>query len=247
MNTILLVDDERWVRTSIRKTIERTELPFEVINECSNGLEALDWLKDHTVDLILADIRMPVMDGLQFIERIRELRPSQAAVVVSGHDDFTYVQKALRLKTIDYLLKPVDVDDMRKCLQGYLSVRKESPPLTLTEQMSDIGDASPVEKVVRLIHDKLPKEITLQEAALYVHLNPSYLSQLFKQKMNQTFVDYVVRLRMEEAAKLLTLTSLRISEISERLGYADISYFSSTFKRVKGLTPSEFRKNARTS
>lgn len=245
MHTILLVDDERWVRTAIRKTIERTELPFQVSHECVNGLEALDWLKENTVDLVLADIRMPVMDGLQFIGQLRELRPSQKAVIVSGHDDFSYVRQALRMEALDYLLKPVEVEEMRDCLQKCLKANQLRSSQSEPKPVVDVAELSPIEQVIRFIKDRLPGEVTLKDAAAAVHLNPSYLSQLFKQRMNQTFVDYVVQLRMDEAEKLLAHTSLRISEISERLGYADLSYFSNTFKRLKGRSPSEYRKDVK--
>ncbi|WJH36053.1 AraC family transcriptional regulator [Paenibacillus sp. CC-CFT747] len=106
----------------------------------------------------------------------------------------------------------------------------------------EAGERSPVEQVIDLIRKRLPGDITLTEAAAAVHLNASYLSQLFKQRMNRTFVDYVLQVRMDEAERLLRHTSLRISEIAERLGYSDISGFSHTFKRLKGRSPSEFRK-----
>jgi YesN/AraC family two-component response regulator len=245
MHSVLLVEDERWVRTAVRRTIERTELPFRVQGECGNGLEALDWLNEHPVDLIIADIRMPVMDGLTFVDQLQERGRRPSVIMLSGHDDFTYVQHALRSGVFDYLLKPVETEEMKACLDKWLKMRTKSGDPSKLGEIQDVLELSPVEQVVRLIRERLPGDITLTEAAAAVHLNPSYLSQLFKQRMNQTFVDYVLQLRMNEAERLLTHTSLRISEIAQRLGYADISYFSNTFKRFKGRSPSEFRKNVK--
>jgi YesN/AraC family two-component response regulator len=101
---------------------------------------------------------------------------------------------------------------------------------------------SAIEQVQQFISSNLSKDISLTDAAALVHLNPSYLSQLFKQQTGGKFVDYVIEMRMEEAKKLLLKTSLRVSEIAERLGYGDISYFSSTFKKLIGCTPLEYRK-----
>lgn len=244
MHSVLLVEDERWVRTAVKRTIERTELPFRVQGECVNGLEALDWLNEHPADLVIADIRMPVMDGLTFVDQLQERGRRPSVIMLSGHDDFTYVQHALRSGVFDYLLKPVETEDMKACLDKWVKLRAKpsgSPALEPCE-VQDVQELSPVEQVVRLIRERLPDDITLTEAAAAVHLNPSYLSQLFKQRMNRTFVEYVLQLRMNEAERLLTHTSLRISEIAERLGYADISYFSNTFKRFMGRSPSEFRK-----
>lgn len=241
MYQVLLVEDERWVRTAVRRTIERTELPFQIVKECQNGLEALDWLHMHKADLVLADIRMPVMDGLTFLSQLRERDKTTSIVMVSGHDDFTYVKQGLRLGVFDYMLKPVDIVEMKACLQNWIENVGSQRPAEVLE-VKDMAEMSPIERVIELIQERLPGEISLTDAAAAVHLNPSYLSQLFKQRMNQTFVDYVLHARMNEAERLLKHTSLRISEIADRLGYTDVAYFSNTFKRIKRHTPSEFRK-----
>ncbi|KIL37907.1 AraC family transcriptional regulator [Gordoniibacillus kamchatkensis] len=245
MHTVLLVEDERWVRTAVKRTIEKTGLPFRVLGECENGLEALDWLQGHSAELVMADIRMPVMDGLTFVDQLRERGELLPVIMLSGHDSFSYVQHALRSGVFDYLLKPVETEDMKACLSKWMKTRATSGASPARDRDATVRELSPVEQVVRLIRERLPGDISLTEAAAAVHLNPSYLSQLFKQRMNQTFVEYVLQARMDEAERLLAHTSLRISEIAERLGYADISYFSNTFKRLKGRPPSEYRKTAK--
>jgi YesN/AraC family two-component response regulator len=245
MLSILLVDDERWVRTALRKVIERSGCPFQVIHECTNGLEALDWLEDHQVDLLMTDVRMPVMDGVALVKEARERKKQLEIVMVSGYDDFQYVQFAVRAQVADYLLKPVEIEAMQRCLDIVSKRRAASAlnhvPSTLSSEPK--LETSAIQQVIQYIQSTIPGEITLQEAAAKVHLNPSYLSQLFKQQMKMNFIDYVCEQRMERAKKLLAQTSLRISEVAERVGYADLPYFSNAFKRVTGKTPTEFRKN----
>ncbi|WP_042463372.1 response regulator transcription factor [Neobacillus dielmonensis] len=242
MKKIVLVDDERWVRAAIRQTIGRTGLPLVVCHECSNGLEALNWLKNNQADLIIADIQMPVLDGLTFLEKLRSTGQETSVIMISGYDDFSYIQASLRAGVFDYLLKPVEVEEMKGTLEKWLNqcaglVKQDKP-----KPIADPLEKSPVEQVLEFIKSKLPGEVTLTEAAEVVHLNPSYLSQLFKQRMNQTFLDYVLQSRMDEAERLLTHTTLSITEIAYRLGYMDLSYFSNSFKRIKRITPSQFRK-----
>ena len=241
MNSLLLVDDERWVRAALRHTIEKLNKPFTVVHECANGLEALDWLKDNQADLVISDIRMPVMDGLTFVREVRQWRETQDVVLITVHDEFQYVQQALRHGAFDYLVKPVDKDELDACLDKWL-VRKNKRDLPEQLQV-DEADLSPVRKVLRYIKTTAPGEVTLADAARYVHMNPSYLSQLFKHEMNVNFVDYVTNLRITEAKRLLTSTTLRISEIACRLGYNDIAYFSNMFRKIIGISPSEYRKN----
>lgn len=244
MSSILLVDDERWVRTALRKVIERSGHPFQVLKECSNGLEALDWLENNTAHVIMTDVRMPVMDGITLVKQLRERKQQTEVVMISGYDDFPYLQFALRAQVVDYLLKPVEVDDMSRCLetiQGRLAKVDAAKPLAAPADEDE--QESPIRQAVRYIHSVLPGDITLQEVAAKVHLNPSYLSQLFKQQMKINFIDYVLEHRMEKAKQLLSQTTLRVSEIAERVGYSDLAYFSNAYKRITGMTPSEYRKS----
>jgi YesN/AraC family two-component response regulator len=245
MYRIMLVDDEKWVRTALRHTILHTGLKFEIVCECSNGLEALDYLKVNPVDLVMSDIKMAVMDGLTLVSQLLLQIKQCDIIVISGYDNFTYVQHALRSGVVDYLLKPVDVDEMKICLQKwekqYLDKMHTIEDVVNTTCVSP-NELSAVEQVLHYVKSKLPGEVTLTEAAATVYLNPSYLSQLFKQRMKMNFVEYVMKVRMDEAKRLLACTSLRISEIAARLGYTDVAYFSSTFKKINELTPSEYRK-----
>ncbi|MBS4212328.1 MULTISPECIES: response regulator transcription factor [Neobacillus] len=248
MYTILLVDDEKWVRTALRHTIAKAELPFEVIGECTNGLEALDFLKEKPADLVMTDVRMAVMDGLAFVTALANGESRTDCIMISGYDDFKYVQHALRSGVFDYLLKPVELEELKECLDKWVKHRQESEEAAAAPQKeADPSELSTVEKVIQYVKSKVPGEVTLSEAANYVHLNPSYLSKLFKDKTEQNFVDFVLEIRMNEAKKLLERTSLRISEIADRLGYSDITYFSNLFKRKTGVTPSEYRKRVQTS
>jgi YesN/AraC family two-component response regulator len=245
MYSILIVDDEKWVRKALQHTVFKAGMPFEVVFECSNGLEALDYLSEHQVDLVMSDVRMAVMDGLSLISELTRCSRSQEVIMVSGYDDFTYIQQALRSGVFDYLLKPVETEEMKACLDKWMQRRKQADAAVKEEQAQVIAiqEQSPVERVKEYVRSNLPNEITLTEAAARVFLNPSYLSQLFKQQSHINFVDFVLEERMREAKRLLVLTSLRISEIARRIGFFDLAYFSAAFKKMVGCTPSEYRKS----
>ncbi|WP_160724976.1 response regulator transcription factor [Bacillus sp. USDA818B3_A] len=244
MFTILLVDDEKWVRTALRHTIIKTGLNFKVIGECSNGLEALDFLKEQAVDLIMTDVRMSVMDGLSFVKTHSNGAHQSDCIMISGYDDFKYVQHGLRSGIYDYLLKPVELEELKECLENWVNHRRKKNDRSSNSLVKEADplELSTVERVINYVKSKVPGEVTLTEAANYVNLNPSYLSKLFKDKTEQNFVDFVLEIRMNEARHLLVSTSLRVSEIADRLGYSDITYFSNMFKRKNGVTPSEYRK-----
>lgn len=242
MHSVLIVEDERWVRTAMRKTIEKTGLPFQVVHELTNGMEAMDWLNEHPVDVVLTDIRMPIMDGLTFLEEVRRRGVETQVIIVSGHDDFSYAQQAIRLGVFDYMLKPVEVDNMAECLRKWLAQREKTEHGEREVTPPDLQEISPIEQVIRQIDNLSVPDMTLTDAAAMVHLNPSYFCKLFKQHTGANFTEYITAAKMKEATRLLNKTALRISEIGERLGYRDLAYFSNTFKKTMGMTPSEYRK-----
>src|SRR4051794_363773 len=245
MKDLLLVDDERWVRTALKWTINKLNLPLQVVHECQNGLEALDWIKVNEVDLVLTDIRMPIMDGLALVKELSKLNGPYDVIVISVHDEFQFVQQAIRSGVTDYLLKPIEETELKACLEKWLNERgnEEKPIKNIFSDKENIP-LSTIERVIEYIKKTPLDQITLKEAAESIHINPSYLSQLFKQQLNKKFVDYITELRINESKRLLQNTTLRMSEIAERVGYSDLAYFSNNFKRITGFSPSEFRKSA---
>src|SRR3954447_26001049 len=120
MKKVLLVDDERWVRTALKWTINKLNLPLQVVHEAQNGLEALDWIKMNDVDLILTDIRMPIMDGLSLVKEISSLNGAYDVIVITVHDEFQLVQQAIRSGVTGYLLKPIEENEIKVCLEKWL-------------------------------------------------------------------------------------------------------------------------------
>ncbi|SDZ42578.1 two-component system, sensor histidine kinase YesM [Evansella caseinilytica] len=243
MYTILLVEDEKWVRTAICKVIEKTGLPFR-IEEAANGMEALDRLMSGSTDLVFTDIRMPVMDGLALANQIKDKEIRSDIIIVSGYDEFAYARQAIQLGVFDYLLKPVEQEEMESCLQKWLNRKTEHKKVSWPAEEKAVDELSPVEQVIFFIKQSMPGDVSLKQASKAVHLNASYLSQLFKERTGKNFNEYVTEQRMNEAEQLLKRTSLRISEIAGRLGYADLAYFTNAFKKFFGVTPSTYRKRA---
>lgn len=243
MKRILLVDDERWVRTALKWTINKLNLPVEVVQECENGLQALEWVKENQVDLIMTDVRMPIMDGMTFVKELANIKEKQNVIVISVHDEFQFVQQALRSGVMDYLLKPIEEEDLLASLEKWLQTEEAGKQIKTA--VSPAVSSTTIEQVLEHIRKTPLNEVTLHETAQKVHVNPSYLSQLFKQQLNKKFIDYLTELRIQEGKHLLLHTTLRMSEIADRVGYGDVAYFSNNFKKMTGCTPSEFRRSAK--
>ena len=122
---ILLVDDEPKVLKGLRTIIERANEEWEIVGECRNGLEALGAIEESCPDVVVTDIKMPSMDGLELVERVKDLQPDLKFIILSGYADFNFAQQAIRLDTVDYILKPPDFKDILNSIRRVEQHKKE--------------------------------------------------------------------------------------------------------------------------
>lgn len=179
------------------------------------------------------------MNGLKVIEVSRVKHPQIAYVIVSGYDDFAYCRQALRLQITDYILKPVNYEEFGSCIDNLKIAMYASRSNTQT--VSEKQEERVISSITRYIQEHLDEEISLSVLADEFHLNPQYISQLFKNEIGVGFLAYLTNIRIEKAKKLLISTSLSVTEISERTGYSDYRVFTKVFKKTEGITPSQFR------
>jgi two-component system, response regulator YesN len=114
---VLIADDEPNIREGIRYSIDWHEIGMEVVAEAEDGEEALELALKYEVDVLLADLNMPIMNGLTLIKNIKENLQTCRVVIISGHDEFSYAQEALRLEVEDYILKPIKPDRLTEVLK----------------------------------------------------------------------------------------------------------------------------------
>ncbi|MGG1516144.1 response regulator [Paenibacillus oryzisoli] len=244
---ILLVEDEMKIRQGLRKIVEDVIPGGLRITEAGNGREALDWLRtQERVDLVITDIRMGEMNGIELIKRTKETHPDTPFVIISGYDEFGYAREALRYGVRDYLLKPIERVELASVLQKITDQRHAALGGGAAggsggEQPQDEKDKLMIRRVKELVIHHLNQDISLQFLAERVYLHPKYLSDMFKRETGQNLSDYVTGRRMEKARKLLKETTLKVAEVAMMCGFANHKYFASLFKQQTGCTPTEFR------
>lgn len=127
MNQLLIVEDDNHIRKGLIKIIDKMNLDISYIFEASDGFKGLDVYHTNKPNVIMTDIRMPGMDGLDFIEKIRAVNPTVKIIILSAYSDFSYAQRAIRYQVTDYLEKPVDKEDLKNLLTSLLaSIKKEN-------------------------------------------------------------------------------------------------------------------------
>jgi two-component system response regulator YesN len=258
---IVIVEDEAYIRKGMVLTTPWEEFGCKVIGEAKDGLEGYNLIKKLRPDIIITDVSMPVMDG---IEMIRKLDGEYEAeyIIISGFNDFNYAQQAIKLGVKDYLLKPIDDDDFYFTLKKVVKVLEERKEQTkqldrqlLVEEGKTLlfneesydnnydGRKRYVTKAVKWIEEHYHEGIAIGDVAEAMDISESYLSRLFKKYTDYTFVEFLTDYRLRIAIQLLKDHTIKVYEVSEKVGYNDPKYFSILFKKKMGVTPMEFKNN----
>ncbi|NGM84697.1 response regulator [Paenibacillus sp. 7124] len=240
---LLIVDDEWMISDSLRSMEEWKERNIEVVGTAASGREALQWVEQEDLDMILTDIHMPDMSGLELLQRLYETKPGINVILISGYEEFTYACTALRYQAKGYVTKPIDTDELFSIVDSLLDAE--------TKNGEESGDAeSPktyheaiVERAITYMKTNLDKPLSLKRTAEEVHLTPHYFGQVFKTVTGETFVNYLTGLRMEKACLLLKNPELKQYEICESIGYPDTKYFAKVFTKCFGMSPREYRRD----
>ena len=236
---VLLVDDEIMIREGFKHLFDWEAHDCQVVGEAADGMEAMNQIDALQPDIVIMDIKIPIMNGLKVIQCSRMKHPEIAFVIVSGYDDFSYCREALRLKITDYILKPVNYEEFGACIDNLkIALFRQQLPQEETQ-----GEERPIMAITRYLQEHLSEDISLSVLAEEFHLSAQYISQLFKSEIGVNFLAYLTNIRMERAKKLLLSTALSIGEISEQLGFGDYRVFTKVFKKSEGVTPSQYRRD----
>ncbi|RSJ63712.1 response regulator transcription factor [Streptococcus gordonii] len=240
MYSIMIVEDEYLVRQGIASLVNYEQFGMQVIAQAENGREAWKKFQENPADILLTDINMPQMNGLELAKLVREQAPKCHIVFLTGYDDFDYARTAIKLGADDYLLKPFSKDDVEEMLAKVQTKLDKERKKAQIQNLVDQGQHSELEEA---IHERLAdSELSLKNLAFQLGFSPSYLSVLIKKELGLPFQDYLIQERMKKAKLLLLTTDLKIYEIAEQVGFEDMNYFSQRFKQVVGLTPRQFKK-----
>lgn len=241
MYHMLIVDDEPQIRKGLAQSFPWQEIGFKVIDCFSNGLEVIDYLNSQTKDihLILSDIKMPKMNGLELAEYVQKNFPNTTMVFLSAYEDFNYAKEAMRFGVKRYIVKPTKYHEL---LLTFNEVKQE-----LDRQLSTPSQEKPstyYDHIIQDVNAYISGDLAhanLEDAADIVHMSTHYLSKLYSQHTGTTFTAYLLQQRMEKAAEMLVDYRYKTYQISDALGYQNPKNFTRSFKKYYGITPREYR------
>ena len=240
MYAIMIVEDEELIRQGLTSLVNYEQFGMTVINQAENGREAWEKFQDRPADILLTDINMPQMNGLDLAHLVKEQSPSCHIIFLTGYDDFEFARKAIKLGADDYLLKPFSKDDIEEMLAKVKGKLDQERKKAQVEDLVSHGYSTDLEEA---IHARLAdSQLTLKDLAYQLGFSSSYLSVLIKKKLGLPFQEYLIQERMKKAQLLLLTTDLKIYEIADQVGFEDMNYFSQRFKHVVGVTPRQYKK-----
>jgi len=249
MWTVLIVDDEQHARASLSKLMSRANLPFEIIAAANDGEEALQAIRELQPDVVISDIDMPLMDGVELLKSVRKEGLDCRFVMLTCMNEFEYARQSLEFGASSYLLKlSMDVSGLKQALEKVALELEQREQLRKAAKWfpkkngAEPTDHPEMNKIIRHIEEHYSEEITLKRVAELISMDASYVSDLFKKKTSQTFIHYVQNRRIEAAKMLLVETTQSVGEIARQVGFENDNYFIKIFKRWCGMTPSEYRK-----
>jgi YesN/AraC family two-component response regulator len=238
--SIILVDDETEVRNTLRDCFPWNDLAFHVAGAFDDGQAALNYLQANPVDVVLCDIYMPHMDGLELLHLARKLDNRPEFILISGYRDFEYARRAMKYGVRYYIVKPTKYEelvDVLTVVRGELDERRR-PGL---QSGGNAGNNKQRKQDIAALIDESLNTITLEDLSARMYMNTNYFSKLFKHLFGEPFSDYIQRLRMERAAGLLGDYRLSVTEISQAVGYANANNFSRAFHNYYHCSPRQYR------
>lgn len=253
MMKVLVVDDEEFVRRGIVLETDWKALDCMVVAEAEDGEMGLLAARKYHPQLIICDIKMPKMTGLEMLKTLRAEGNDAHVIFLTAYSDFAYTRSAIRLEAADYLLKPFGEGELeRAVLEVREKMQRKQPQEGRKEEYLlslPKGDKSKyVAEALRFIEEHLgDADLSVGMITEHLGISDGHLSHVFKKETSYTINNYIVRYRIRHAMKLLSDCRIKVYEVAEQVGYRDITYFSTVFKKIVGVNPSEYQDRCNSS
>ncbi len=252
MYRVIVVEDETTVRRGIVLTLDWNGLGCAVVGEAANGEEGFDLALRLNPDIIITDVKMPRMDGVEMIQKLRKEGNKSRFVILTAYSDFRYAQSALRLGVSDYLLKPLKDGDLEGAVQNITGLLDDTAQkISAVNTPALLSEPEPrtlskyVQDALNYIHNHYSEDINISTVAGNLAISEGYLSRMFKKETDYTFTNYLIYYRIKLAMELLKDYRLKVYEVAYQVGYSDTTYFSAQFKKIVGISPSEYQERRR--
>lgn len=252
MIKILIADDEQYEQQLLAEIVDNCFLHEAQSRMTGNGRETVDMAILWGADIILMDIEMPGINGIDAAKQILAQRPDCKIIFVTAYSLFSYAHEAVKLGACDYILKPVDANDVERSIRRAMAQTESHRQLEeMAPEATQLRDDTPYDKTTVLMskvkkylqHNYMMYDVSLDSVSAILNINASYFSVQFKRAFGVNFVDYLTELRINAAKELLSDPLRPAAEVASMVGYESPNYFARAFKKKTGMTPTEYRRS----
>lgn len=255
LHRVLIVEDEEIIRLGLASTVDWLSMQCSVVGTAEDGDVGLKMIQELQPDIVIADIRMPGMNGMDMIEEGRKFANFRS-ILLTSYSEFEYAQRAVSIQTYEYMLKPLDEEKLREVIARIRVDIEKERRLNQLEMLSGVATLGTpatetvnapkdplVDTMLQRIIDSSHEKISIETLAKELYVSPSYLSRRFKAVTGRTFLDTLNMHRVQQAVKRLNEGSESISRIAEETGFGDYKHFCEVFKRYIGQSPRSYIKS----
>lgn len=246
---VLLLDDEKAIRETLKLSIDWNKYGMEIAGEADSGSEAINIIDVLMPDLLIVDIKMPFMNGVEFSQIISKRYNHIKIIILTAYADFKYAKECIEINNvIGYILKPIDTEEIGSYLEEYC---KNMKPGSLEEEseikipLSSDSNQELIGKIEVYINENYKNPyLNVGALAEYFGYNAGYLGALYKKRTGNLLSDRIFSVRMEAAIQLKK-RDLKMYMVAKEVGIADVFYFSKCFRKYTGQSFSDYNDNLR--
>ena len=233
---VMIADDEVYMLEALEKLINWNNLDCRLIYKANNGEELIEKIKEEVPDIIITDIKMPLVSGMEVAKYIYEHLLPTKVIILTAYADFEYAKLAIEYDVCGYIVKTSAIEELPTMLRKAIAKLTHANMPQEEECPDDI-----LSKLQKYIEDNYMEKLSLSQIAEEVHANGSYLSHLYKSKTGQNLFDAINKMKLKKAKDYL-VQGKRVSEIATLVGFEDVSYFSRVFKKYENCSPREYER-----
>ena len=256
MLRVLIAEDEDIIRKGLVYTVDWLGMDCVVAAEAANGQEGLEKILECKPDVVIADICMPYMDGIEMIKKGAETVKFKS-IILTSYADFEYARRAIDARVCEYLLKPVDEEELARLMERLHGEIASSRQVELVMEQAeleggninleyymqlDLSENRYISRAIEAIKQRYADKLSIEAISEELGVSASYLSRKFKEITGQTFLDFLNKYRVQQAIVMLNTRQYRVSEISDACGFTDYKHFCSVFKKYTLKSPTKFVK-----
>ncbi len=256
MIKVLVVEDENLIRRGLVYAIDWLAMDCVVVGDARDGAEGLEKIQQLKPDVVLTDIKMPKLSGIDMIARAQEQQLAEfIPIILTSYSEFEYARKSIRLGVAEYLLKPVDEEELAGAMERIKEriarrqqeeQRRQSESSFMAAFLQPGSFESPyVVQAIQEIMENYSGKLTLENVAEKLNISVTYLNKKLKEETSSTFLDLLNRYRVTKAGELLLTGRYKVYEVSDMTGFSDYKHFCAVFKKYTGTVPTGFTKNVK--